>query len=443
MLSPDNNIREPSKSYIADVNRASHRDKENKATPHTRKDFKKLMDEEQKPSPEIAQKSNAKSPMDSIAQNAHARSPKDFNAHGQNAHTRSPKDANAQNVNAKFPTDSIAQNVNARSLTDSIAQNANARSLTDSIEQNANARSSMESMHKKQKASTPAEVRNEYASKYPTRADPSPPKPLEKSSDNRKSESKKVQDEEKTSDIEINEEPIDIDLVAEADETASMAINKKLIQETQIKKNAEEEILVNAESPWTLYKQMSAQSKAAFSKEEKIEKATTRFSEPQTDLATVNPLSVAMTPVASIEDSVKEANPSVNIAHIKEIVEQIVDKLYTVQTQGQTDTVIVLKQPPLFAGANVVVTSFDTASKEFNLSFENLRPDAKLLLDKSIDSLRIALESKGFANAVHIVTTTTFVERPIMHFDEGTNYARDQREGHQEGREQSSDEEEA
>ena len=95
---------------------------------------------------------------------------------------------------------------------------------------------------------------------------------------------------------------------------------------------------------------------------------------------------------------------------IQEIIDQIIDKLYMVKVDGRTDTLITLKHPPLFAGSNVVITSFDTAKGEFNIAFENLTQAAKQVLDlqDNQNALRFGLEQKGYT--VHILTTTTVSE---------------------------------
>jgi len=102
--------------------------------------------------------------------------------------------------------------------------------------------------------------------------------------------------------------------------------------------------------------------------------------------------------------------PKSQALHMKEIVDQIINKLYTLDTSGKTDTLITLKHPPLFAGTNIVITSFKTAKGEFNITFENLNQEAQKLLDRieSQNTLKSALAEKGYT--VHIITTTSLSE---------------------------------
>jgi hypothetical protein len=67
----------------------------------------------------------------------------------------------------------------------------------------------------------------------------------------------------------------------------------------------------------------------------------------------------------------------------------------------------------MFAGASLIVTSFDSAKGEFNVAFQNLTQAAKNIIDMRVnqESMRAALEQRGYA--VHIVTATTLVENTV------------------------------
>lgn len=117
------------------------------------------------------------------------------------------------------------------------------------------------------------------------------------------------------------------------------------------------------------------------------------------------------------------------LSQLKDIVEQIIRRLSVLEHNGKTDTIIILKHPPLFDGAQVVITSFSSATREFNLAFENLHPDAQKLINDNINSLRIALAEEGSVKAIHIVTTTTLVEHHLPDFRDA-----ERREKEEEGR---------
>lgn len=137
-----------------------------------------------------------------------------------------------------------------------------------------------------------------------------------------------------------------------------------------------------------------------------------RFSQGQEDLAALIPQTPPPQTAAPL--GVKDAPPPASSIRLKEIIDQIVEKLYTIQTSDKHQTLVTLKHPPLFAGATVVITSYKTAAGEFNITFENLTQAAKQVLDlkENQESLKSALDQKGFT--VHIVTTTTLSETPVF-----------------------------
>lgn len=178
-------------------------------------------------------------------------------------------------------------------------------------------------------------------------------------------------------------------------------------------------------SPFALYQQMAAKDKTPgwaadiqgngdlpmeknvqLSKKDKL---GDRYSEERSDTGALNILSGGQSAqVVAINDDA--SGQITKIAELKEIVDQIVDKLYTLETTGKTDTVITIKNLALFENARVIITEFKSATKEFNLAFENLRPEAKVRLDENMESLRQNLQENGYARAIHIITTTTYVE---------------------------------
>lgn len=92
---------------------------------------------------------------------------------------------------------------------------------------------------------------------------------------------------------------------------------------------------------------------------------------------------------------------------IRSIATQIVDRIQIMRKEDQTSTIMTLSHPPLLEGATITLTSSDLAKREFNISFANLSPDAKLMLDRKLneDSLSETLERKGII--VHMITTST------------------------------------
>ncbi len=158
------------------------------------------------------------------------------------------------------------------------------------------------------------------------------------------------------------------------------------------------------------------------------------FSKEMPDLSHVNPLGVQNTTVVPIEPIVyKEATPLPQV-DIKKIIAEIVSGIETMTNAGKTETTITLKGSPLLQGATVVITSFASAPKEFNVSFENLSTDAKKIMDlpNNQQSLRTGFETNGMV--LHIVTVTTQSEHPIYSGDSPQTSL-----GRQRGQEESED----
>lgn len=178
------------------------------------------------------------------------------------------------------------------------------------------------------------------------------------------------------------------------------------------------------ESPAAIYSKMNVEPKrgkkdvleteevAVSSKDtDDNDKFTTRFFTEQSDLSYVNPLAAAQaTQESSVNLNLRTEKAVIPASHIQEIIDQMVAKVTEIKNTGTTETVVTLKHPPMFAGATVVVTAFDNAKNEFNISIENLTQAAKNLVDLQTnrDSLLLALEQKGYA--IHILTTTTITE---------------------------------
>lgn len=143
------------------------------------------------------------------------------------------------------------------------------------------------------------------------------------------------------------------------------------------------------------------------------EKAPSRFDTAQNDLSTINPIANASQPMATTQ-VVSAEKPTIPKVDLQAIINQLVQGVQEVKQDGKTETIITLNHPPLFAGANLVVTGFDNAKGEFNLSFENLTQAAKNMLDLGAnrDALMTSLINQGYT--VHILSATTLMEhKPI------------------------------
>lgn len=155
------------------------------------------------------------------------------------------------------------------------------------------------------------------------------------------------------------------------------------------------------------------------------ESFTTRFATEQSDLSYVNPMSLNQ---AFSTERVQGEKTVLPPSNIQDIVNQLVEKATEMKLDGKTETTITLKQPPILAGANLVVTAFDHARGEFNVAFNNLTQNAQNLLNMQVnqDSLHLALEQKGYT--IHIISTTTLNESLVVQNPQSSRESKEQRD---------------
>lgn len=135
----------------------------------------------------------------------------------------------------------------------------------------------------------------------------------------------------------------------------------------------------------------------------------TEFTREQPDLSYVNPFTIAApAPAVAIAPEAKVERPMPISAELQLLIDKLATEMTVVQQGGQTETTVELKHPPLFDGARVTLTSFETAKNEFNIRFENLTQAAQHVLGQQVyrQELLSNLEQKGYN--VHIFTATTF-----------------------------------
>jgi hypothetical protein len=139
------------------------------------------------------------------------------------------------------------------------------------------------------------------------------------------------------------------------------------------------------------------------------------------------------------------AAPVGDNADLYALVNSLADKLFTMRAEGQTETILSLKNNPLLQDAVITLTEYDIAQGEFNISFSNLSNAARELLEsaKNQEMLKQSLGEKGFN--VHIVTATHEREAPVAFHEAGQQGQEEQSEDQQgqgkKGRDQEEEEE--
>lgn len=157
--------------------------------------------------------------------------------------------------------------------------------------------------------------------------------------------------------------------------------------------------------------------------------STTSQKEGQPNLASISP--VAAVNMETATPITPETSQTTRAPTLQNLIDLIVDKVYTLETSGKTDTVLVLANPPLLAGSSVVITAFDSAKGQFNIAFYDLNSQAQQLINANQQGLRQGLEEKGYF--VHIVVISTNpIEAPSL----GASTPDQSRSGQQQEREQ-------
>lgn len=150
-------------------------------------------------------------------------------------------------------------------------------------------------------------------------------------------------------------------------------------------------------------------------------KDDTKFMREQSDLAYVNPLSQNM-PFEIRQAEGKSGLKLSAAKSLQEIIDQIVKEVYRLEMSGKNETVVSLKGP-LLNNAHLILSEFDHAKGELNITFDNLTQAAKDILDKNQNALIEDLSKKGYT--VHMVMNTTTNEVAQIEYQE-TGKSRDE-----------------
>ncbi len=124
----------------------------------------------------------------------------------------------------------------------------------------------------------------------------------------------------------------------------------------------------------------------------------------------------------------KQQAPLLQTSDLKALIDQMTKAVTTITSPDQTTTTISLKYPPIFNGASLQITEYDSAQKQFNITFTDLSPDARRLIEsqQNQSNLRQNLIEKGYT--IQMIT----VETPIQVADNtgasGSNLNRDQQQ---------------
>jgi len=124
---------------------------------------------------------------------------------------------------------------------------------------------------------------------------------------------------------------------------------------------------------------------------------STKAEEPKVTMPPpVQPNEIASTTVQSEVQSTEKSQ-------LVDIVKQTVAAVAEMVDKHESTMVVTLKHPPIFDGASLIIKESVTAQKEFNITFANLSPDARRLIESvtNQEQLRQGLVEKGYV--LHMV----------------------------------------
>lgn len=92
---------------------------------------------------------------------------------------------------------------------------------------------------------------------------------------------------------------------------------------------------------------------------------------------------------------------------MQDIVNQLVESMRTMKSEGKQETIITLQYPPILKGTDIHLAAFDVDKTRFDIAFTNLTIQGKAFLDQQLqkDPLTLALEQRGFVVQTLITTT--------------------------------------
>lgn len=198
------------------------------------------------------------------------------------------------------------------------------------------------------------------------------------------------------------------------------------------------------DSPASLFRKMGTKKEesvavdAPVHKEEKF--MTTRYTQEPADLAYINPLQNQKIELTNIDNPKIEPVVRKDLGNLVDQLTTLIKQLYTVQKEGQTDTVMRIDHPLLKDG-QIVISTFDTARGQLNISFEGLTAAAQKILGDEVNkqALITALHDKGYG--VQILNVTTQIEHSLP-LDQSAFRGRDEDARDQQQRQQREQEEE-
>lgn len=94
-------------------------------------------------------------------------------------------------------------------------------------------------------------------------------------------------------------------------------------------------------------------------------------------------------------------------SQIADLVDELVKRIEVMQKGGETHTTITLSHPPMFKDATITLTTSEQTKREFNVSFANLSPEGKNILDQALKDQSLTRQMDKRDIIIHVITTST------------------------------------
>lgn len=117
------------------------------------------------------------------------------------------------------------------------------------------------------------------------------------------------------------------------------------------------------------------------------------------------------------------ANQSAQRTEMVELINTITAHITTLEAKSLTSVQILIKHPPIFEGATITINEFSSAKRELNLSFSDLSPDARRLIESTAnrDLLQHRLTETGYTlRMLTIDSGIRFHESSLPQKDDGS-----------------------
>jgi hypothetical protein len=103
------------------------------------------------------------------------------------------------------------------------------------------------------------------------------------------------------------------------------------------------------------------------------------------------------TQTGTVEKTATAKDPETQ-ATILQIVEQTIQAVAMMRTKDETTINVTIKYPPIFEGATIKIVESASAKHEFNITFDNLTPEARRLIETQANQVRLqqSLLERGY-----------------------------------------------